>query len=113
MKALDQFYEQLPDPEKGCMLALRDIILQMDSNITAEWKYRLPFFYYKGKMFCYLWQHKKYKQPYIGIVKGGKIDHPALLTEKRARMKILLVDAEKDIPVKLIKMILQKAMRLY
>ncbi len=113
MKALDLFYEQLPEPEKSCMIALRNLILTIDKNITPEWKYRLPFFYYKGKMFCYLWIHKKHKHPYIGIVKGNEIDHPELLKEKRARMKILLIDPEKDIPVKLIKTILRQVIRLY
>lgn len=64
-------------------------------------------------MFCYLWTHKKYKQPYIGIVEGQRMSHPDLIQEKRARMKILLVDATKDIPVKKIQTILQEAIRLY
>jgi len=51
-------------------------------------------------MFCYLWVHKKYGKPYLGIVEGKKIKHPDLLTEKRARMKILLIDPEKDLPAK-------------
>jgi hypothetical protein len=40
-------------------------------------------------MFCYLWVHKKYQRPDIGIVEGNRINHPDLLVEKRARMKIL------------------------
>jgi hypothetical protein len=73
----------------------------------------MPFYSYKGKMFCYLWIHKKYKQPYIGIVEGGQINHPDLIQEKRARMKILLVDANKDIPVKKINAILKMAKAFY
>jgi hypothetical protein len=30
-----------------------------------------------------------------------KLNHPALIVQKRARMKIMLFDPEKDIPVKL------------
>ena len=67
----------------------------------------MPFFCYKGKMFCYLWVHKKYDQPYIGIVDGNKIDHPDLLIEKRARMKILLIEPNKNIPQKKIRLILK------
>ena len=73
----------------------------------------MPFYCYKGKMFCYLWVHKKFKQPYIGIVEGARINHPDLLLEKRARMKILLIDPEKDIPVKRIKAILKEALSFY
>jgi hypothetical protein len=88
-------------------------ILKQDSNITKAWKYGMPFFCYKGKMFCYLWMHKKYQQPYIGIVEGEKINHPDLIQEKRARMKILLLDAEKDIPFKKVDKILKQAIALY
>ena len=66
-------------------------------------------FYFKGKMLCYLWIHKKYKQPYIGFVDGGLIDHPDLLQEKRARMKILLVEPEVDLPIEIVKTILTSA----
>lgn len=64
-------------------------------------------------MFCYLWVHKKYKQPYIGIVEGKKINHPKLIHEKRARMKILLFDPEKDVPVRMVGAILKEVLSLY
>ncbi len=95
------------------MLALRDIILSQDEHITHELKYGMPFFCYKGKMFCYLWVHKKLGQPYVGIVEGQRVEHPQLIVEKRARMKIMLLDAGKDLPVKTIKGILKQALDLY
>jgi hypothetical protein len=73
----------------------------------------MPFYCFKGRMFCYLWVHKKLKQPYIGFVEGNNIDHPELVAEKRARMKILLLDRDKDIPVNTILSILQQAISLY
>lgn len=110
---LDNFYLDKEEPAKSCLLALREIILAQDKNITAEWKYRMPFFCYKRKMFCYLWVDKKNGWPYIGIVEGAKIHHPKLIVEKRARMKIMLFDPEKDLPVKVIKLILKQALDLY
>ncbi len=95
------------------MLFLRDFIPSLDANITEEWKYKLPFFCYKGKMFCYLWVPKTYKQPYIGIVAGDKLNHPDLLLEKRAKMKILLVNPEQDIDTEKIAAILKEALRYY
>lgn len=95
------------------MLALRSMLLRFDPNITEQWKYGMPFYCYNNKMFCYLWIHKKYKQPYIGIVEGNKIDHPLLIQEKRARMKILLLDPTKDVPVKVVNAILKRAVALY
>jgi hypothetical protein len=110
---LDNFYLQKEEPVRGCLLALREIILKQDENISASWKYGMPFFCYKGKMFCYLWVHKKLHQPYIGIVEGNRIDHPMLIIEKRARMKIILFEADKDLPIETIEDILQQAIKLY
>jgi hypothetical protein len=68
---------------------------------------------FRNKMFCYLWVHKKTKQPYIGIVEGYKIEHLDLIIEKRARMKIMLFDPTKDLPIDTISDVLTQAMAFY
>jgi len=113
MKQLDDFYLKQEEPVKGVFLALKDIILKQDHNITHVLKYGMPFFCYKGKMFCYLWIHKKLKQPYIGIVEGKHFDEPFLIQEARSRMKIMMLNANEDLPLKQIESILQKALNLY
>lgn len=112
MKQLDDFYLQQEEPLQSCLLALKEIILAQDIHITAALKYGMPFFCYQGKMFCYLWVHKKYKQPYIGIVDGRRIEHPDLLIEKRSRMKIMLFEPSDDLPINTIREILQQAITL-
>ena len=64
-------------------------------------------------MICYLWVHKKHGQPYLGIVEGASMKHLDLIIEKRAGMKIFLMDANKDIPVKKLNAILKEMMALY
>jgi hypothetical protein len=113
MKKFDSYFLQQTEPNRSCLLALRDIILAQDKAITPAWKYGMPMFCYRDKMFCYVWIHKKFKQPYIGIVEGGQIDHPSLLQEKRARMKIMLIDPNIDIPIKAINSILKMAIKFY
>jgi hypothetical protein len=113
LKDLDNFYLQKEEPVKSCLQALRTFLLNYDENITEAWKYRMPFFCYKGKMFCYLWMHKKTHQPYIGIVEGNKINHPDLIIENRSRMKIMILDANKDLPVKKLDTILKMAIKIY
>ena len=113
LKSTDSFYLQKPEPLKSFHLAMRDIILKFDPGMTEQWKYYMPCFCYKGKMFCFLWQNKKTGQPYISIVEGGKIDHPLLLKEKRSRMKIMMLDPDKDIPVKTIYSIFKMALKFY
>jgi hypothetical protein len=113
LKPADDWFLKQEDPARACLQYLRSCILQQDEHITEAWKYGMPFFCYKGKMFCYLWVHKKYKQPYLGIVEGNQISHPDLRIEKRARMKILLLDPAKDLPVKKINSILRQVLKLY
>jgi hypothetical protein len=60
-------------------------------------------------MFCYLWVHKKLNQPYLGIVEGKRLQHPNLIIEGRSRMKIMLFDPSKDLPIKTIESILKQA----
>ena len=112
LKDMDAWFLAKEEPDKGCLLALRSYILQSDKKITEAWKYRMPFFCYKGKMFCYLWVNKKSKLPYVGFVDGNLMSHPKLLVEKRSRMKILLIDSSKDIPVTALKSILKEAIKL-
>ena len=92
---------------------MKEIILSQDEAITNTWKYGMPFFCYRGKMFCYLWNHKKYKQPYIGLVEGGRFNEPFLIQEKRSRMKIMLLDPNEDLPMEAIQYILQQSLALY
>ncbi|RYY34478.1 MAG: DUF1801 domain-containing protein, partial [Sphingobacteriaceae bacterium] len=88
LRPIDEFFLNKYEPAKSCLQALRQFMLNYHPAITEEWKYKLPFYYYKGKMFCYFWVDKKSGQPYIGIVEGGRIEHPMLVQGDRKRMKI-------------------------
>ena len=110
---MDHFYLDREEPIKGCLLALREIILRQNPEISATWKYGMPFFCFRSKMFCYLWVHKKIGQPYLGIVEGKHFEQPFLLQEKRSRMKIMLFDPNEDLPLETIELILQQALQLY
>lgn len=102
LNPINHFYESKEEPAKSCLLAARHFILHFIPQMTESWKYGMPFFCYKGKIFCYLWIDKKTKQPYLGIMDGYKLEHPLLLQEKRARVKILMLEVEEDLPIALI-----------
>ncbi len=113
IRELDHFYLNKEEPNKSCLLALRSIILEQDSDVTETMKYGMPCFCYKKKMFCYLWTDKKTDEPYMLMVEGKYLDHPELETGQRSRMKIFRVNPNKDLPVKTIEDILQKSLDLY
>ena len=113
LRPIDQYFLHKEEPIKSCLAFLRGHILKQDPHITEAWRYGMPFYFYKGKRFCYLWIHKKYLQPYLGIVDGNRIQHPDLLQEKRVKMKILLLDPHKNLPLRKINSILKAALDLY
>jgi len=64
LNPLDNYFEQKDEPIKSCLQRLRSVLLAY-ADVTEHWKYGMPFYYFKGKMFCYLWIHKKLLQPYM------------------------------------------------
>ena len=113
LKPLEEYYELQPEPTKGCMLAVRKLILERYPQLQESWKYRMPFFCLENKMFCYLWTEKHTKKPYLGIVEGRKLDHPLLIQGNRSRMKILMIDPTQDLPINTICSILDLTLKLY
>jgi len=113
LSGLDNFYFRNSNEVNDCLLALRKIILDQDDLITAELKYHMPFFCYRGKMFCYLWIEQGSGRPYMGFVEGKHLNHPDLILGERARMKILFVDPDKDLPIEMLNDLLQQALNLY
>lgn len=113
MSTNDNFYLEKDEPNRSCFLTMRTIVLNADENVTETRKYGMPCFCYKGKMFCYLWEDKKTKEPYFLFVEGKHLEHPKLETGNRARMKIFRIDPKKDLPLKTIESLLQSALNLY
>ena len=113
IRELDNFYLNKQEPNRGCLLALRSIILEQDSNVTETQKWGMPCFCYKKKMFCFLWTDKKTKAPYILMVEGKNLQHPGLEQGSRSRMQIYRVNPHEDIPVDSIKQLLNDALDLY
>ena len=113
MREVDNYYLNKEEPQKSCLLALRNIILDQDITVTETVKYGMPCFCYKKKMFCYLWTDKQTNEPYILFVEGKHLEHYELEKGKRSRMKIYRVESNKDLPVKTIELLLNDALNLY
>lgn len=113
LQDIDNYYLSKEEPHKGCLLALRNIILEQDENITETRKWGMPCFCYKKKMFSYLWTDKKTDEPYILMVEGKYLDHPELEEGNRSRMKIFRINPNKDIPIDTVKRLLNEALDLY
>lgn len=112
-ESLDNYYLSKDEPNKSCLLALRDIVLGQDEKVTETRKWGMPCFCYQGKMFCYLWTDKKTDQPYVLFVEGKFLDHPMLEEGSRSRMKVFNVDPNQDIPLDTLSTLLSEALDLY
>ncbi|MBK7650349.1 MAG: DUF1801 domain-containing protein [Flammeovirgaceae bacterium] len=112
-RELDHFYLNKSEPNRSCLLALRSIILDQDTQVTETMKYGMPCFCYKKKMFCYLWTDKKTNEPYLLFVEGKHLDHPQLETGSRSRMQIFRVDPNNDLPIRVLRKLLNAALDLY
>lgn len=107
------FYFNIEEPNRSCLLVLRDIILEQDEHVSESIKWNSPCFSYKNKMFCFLMIDKKTKEPYVLIVEGHRLDFPELEQGTRTRMKSLSINPNKDIPIKMVEKILQTTLDLY
>lgn len=113
LRPIDQYFLKQEEPLKSTLIYLRDYIIACDKTFREKWEYSMPFYYYGDKRICYLWVHKKWNQPYLGIVEGNRNLHPDLIAEKRAKMKILLLDPFQDLPLSKIRDILGTAISFY
>lgn len=50
MKTTDQFYQKQEEPNKSCLLALRTVLLQHNTQMSETVKYGMPCFCYNGKV---------------------------------------------------------------
>lgn len=110
---IEAYFLKQQEPYRSCLMSLRYIVLNYDTNISEEWKYGLASYYYKKKPFCYFWKDKKTQEPYIGIARGYLIEHPKLIAGDRSRIKIIPIDTAKDIPVEKIYEIFDLAVSCY
>jgi len=109
---IENYYLSKIEPTKGCLITLHNIILKHSNSITSNWKYRMPFFCFNNKMFCYLWTNKITNEPYIGFVDGNLMKHPKLVQGDRNKMKILPINPNVDIPIDLIINLLNTAIEI-
>ena len=83
------FYLKEREPNKSCLMAMHDVILNQDHRLSEMLKYRMPCFIFESKVLCYLWVDKKSNKPYILFVDGHMISNHLLEKGNRKRMKIL------------------------
>lgn len=108
---LENYYLRQPEPIQGCLLALRNIILRVDDQITHERKYQIPFFYYKSKKLCFLWVNRQ--KLLIGFFVDKTIYPVVAGIKRKDDFETMQIDPNEDLPVKIILEKLLQRMKLY
>lgn len=104
------FFQAHIEPNKSCFYALREVLLK--AGLSETIKYGMPCYTFKNKVLCYLWSDKKSKAPYILFVDGLLLDHASLEKGNRAKMKILPIDPNTDLPLEMINEVIALAKKL-
>ncbi|WP_278377939.1 DUF1801 domain-containing protein [Chryseobacterium arthrosphaerae] len=109
MNPIQEYFYRIEEPERSTLLFLRKKILASDTeNITETLSFGLPFIKYRKKMLCYFYYSKKYKKHYLSFYHGDRLDYPELIQDGRKKFKILLIDAESDLPLEFILNLLEE-----
>jgi hypothetical protein len=111
-QSADNFFLSLTEPDKSCLLFLRDYMLGFSDEITESWKNHTPFYYYRKKWMAFISYDTRTRIIYISFTDGCSMHHRKLLSEGRKRMKIFYVKAEEDIDIESLNKIMKMAVIL-
>lgn len=111
MNALEEKYFGYNEPVKSCFLAIRDIILDWDSNFKDCLKYGCICYTYRDKVALFA-MHNKKGETYLLVNFGKQMNHPELKFDGRKSMKSLRIDPTKDLPIEVIEFILEEVRRI-
>lgn len=107
----DHYYFKQPEPFQSCLLALKEIILAHDPQITHGRMFQIPFFFYRDKKLAFLWINRK--KLLLGFVEDMKIQKAVAGTRRKNKYETMEIDPEMDIPVKTIAKKLDALIRKY
>lgn len=115
MNPAEEYILKQPEPYKSILLQLQVVFEHLFPAIELKYKYSIPFYYLKGKPFCYFNASHKKQFVDVGIVKGNQIfiHHKHLVTEKRKVMASLRYKTVEDIDHDVLIEVLKKAASLY
>lgn len=112
LTTLNSYYEKQEAMIRECLLALKDIILSVDDNITHVRKYQIPFFCYKEFNLGFLWVYRK--KIIVGFIEDKKTFCQPMAGKRRDRVMMTMeINPLEDIPINIIKQNISKIVLKY
>jgi len=97
---LENYYLKHPEPIRGCLLALKQIIMSVSDQVTHERKFQLPFFSYKGMKLGFLWMNRK--KLILGFITDKRILLPEPGIKHTDKLEMIQIDPNADLPKEMI-----------
>jgi len=115
MKPAEEYIFNQPELYRSIIFNLQITIESQIPDLELLYKWKTPFYYYKGKPFCYLNVSHKRKYVDLGIVKGFEIKNhqEKLISENRSIMKSLRYSSLEEINNTILVEIIQELSKLY
>ncbi len=97
------------------LLYLQVMVERTIPEMELKYKYKVPFYYFNGKPFCYFNASHKRKFVDIGFCKGNQIEihMEDLISEKRKKMTSLRYTSLEEIDSQILIEVLEAAKKLY
>lgn len=110
MKPTELYILNLKEPFLGIALQIKDTIELTIPEIELKYKFNIPFYYYKGKMFCYLNFSAKRNYFDLCFYTSNKLEpfNHLLVSEKRKVVKSMRIYQEEDFDYELLVDILKE-----
>lgn len=115
MKVTDEYIYRQPEKLRSIMLHLISVFEREIPELVLLFKWGLPYFYYKKKMFCYLAPNHKKGFVDAGFAKGYQLirNQEILVGEKRNTVKSLRYFDLEDIDNAILIDVIKEAATLY
>ena len=108
---LEDYYLKYPEPVRGCLFALKQIVMSVSDQVTHERKYQVPFFSYKGMKLGFLWMNRK--KLILGFVTDKRILPPVDGLRQKDQLEMIQIDPNADLPKEMIVAKLRELIRMY
>lgn len=116
MKPSELYIINQPEKYRTILMHLVSVINQIVSEATLEYKWNVPYFYYKKKPFCYLNASHKHDFVDVGFAKGFQLkkNQDYLVADKgRNTIKSLRYKTIGEIDNAILISVLREALSLY
>lgn len=115
MNPAENYILKQPEPYRSMLMHLQVVVENTTPEVVLLYKYRIPFYYYKKRPFCFL--NASHKNQFVDIcfARGNQITthQDQLVTEKRKKMASLRYKSLEEINDEVLIEIIKNVLPLY